>query len=45
METTVVRQCDKCGHRADDREFSYHGDGVWHCPVCVSFYTHIAGVL
>ena len=41
----VIRKCDKCGFRASDREFTYHGDGVFHCPRCPSFYTHIAEVI
>lgn len=41
----VIRQCDKCGFRALDRDFTYHGDGVFHCPRCPSFYTHIVEVI
>ena len=43
----VIRECDKCGFRADQESchFSHLGDGVWACNECQSKYTHIYEVI
>lgn len=42
---TVIRKCNKCGHKDDSRNFPYIGSGVFACPKCGYKRTHIDEVI
>jgi len=41
----VIRKCLKCGFEGNESDFSYHGDGVWGCPKCVSMWTEVSRII
>jgi transposase-like protein len=46
MRNIVIRQCNKCGNRGiEDANFSYCGDSIWMCHICLSKYTHISEII
>ena len=42
--TKLIRQCEGCNYKEEQRNFIFLGDDVWVCPMCGYKYTHLAEV-